>query len=192
MKKVLLSLVAVAILFVGAQAQITFAPRVGLNMANIGGDDTDDMKMKMGMQIGAIANIGFSDALSLQPGLLFSQKGTTVEFEGTDETMKVKTNYLEIPINVVYGLDLGGNQLQLFAGPYLGYGIGGKITSDAEDFEDIDIQFVSDAIDADEDKAAFAAFDLGLNIGVGYKINNIQIQADYQSVPKKYGFNPWQ
>lgn len=179
MKKVLLSLIAVAILFVGAQAQITFAPRVGLNMANVGGDDTDDNKMKMGMQIGAIVNYGFSDAISLQTGLLFSQKGTKIDAEGYSDPIIVNVNYLEIPINAVYGLELGGNTLQFLAGPYVGIGLSGKVKSDMEGFEDTDIQFVSDAIDADADKAPMKRFDMGLNIGAGYKIDNIQIQANY-------------
>lgn len=177
MKKIFLGLIALTFLAVATQAQVTFAPRVGFNMANIGGDNADDFKMKSGMQIGAVANIGFSDALSLQPALLFSQKGTKEDWD--DATIKMSLNYLELPINVVYGLNLGGNQLQFFAGPYLGYGISGKISSDVEGFEDIDVQFISDAIDADEDKAAVAPLDLGFNIGAGYKINNIQIQADY-------------
>ena len=179
MKKVLLSIIAVAILFVGAQAQITFAPRVGLNMANVGGDDTDDNKMKMGMQIGAIVNYGFSDALSLQTGLLFSQKGTKIDAKVYSDPIKITVNYLEIPINAVYGLELGGNTLQFLAGPYIGIGLSGKMKSNMDGFEDVDIQFVNNAIDADADKAPMKRFDFGLNIGAGYKINNIQIQANY-------------
>lgn len=179
MKKLLLSVLAVAVLFIGAQAQITFAPRVGLNMANIGGDETDDYKMKIGMQIGLVTDIAFSDAISLQTGLLFSQKGTKIDDDAFSDPIKINVNYLEIPINAVYGLDLGGNTLQFLAGPYVGIGLSGKAKSDMDGFEDADIQFVNDYIDADADKSPMKRFDFGLNIGAGYKINNIQIQANY-------------
>jgi len=181
MKKLLLSVVAVTVLIISAQAQITFGPKVGLNLANVAGDDTEDAKMKMGLQIGLVTDIAFSDAISLQTGLLFSQKGTKSELDFMDETYTMKTNinYLEIPINAVYGLDLGNNKLQLFAGPYVGIGLTGKISSDMDGSEDMDIQFVNDYVDLDDDKAGLKRFDLGLNFGAGYKINNIQIQANY-------------
>jgi hypothetical protein len=181
MKKLFLSTLVLCFLFVSAQAQVTFAPKVGLNLANIAGDDTEDAKMKMGLQIGVLTDIAFSDAISLQTGLMFSQKGTKSEFDAGTETIKVKTNvnYLEIPINAVYGLDLGGNALQFFAGPYAGIGLTGKIKSDADGAEDVDIQFANDYVDVDDDKQGVKRFDIGLNIGAGYKINNIQIQANY-------------
>ena len=172
MKKLLLSIIAVAALFISAQAQITFGPKVGLNLANVAGDNTEDAEMKMGLQIGVVTDIAFSDALSLQTGVMFSQKGSKDEFD------RVNLNYLEIPINAVFGIDVGSNKLQFFAGPYLGIGLNGKISRDLFD-EDTDIQFGNDIMDVDDGKTPFNRFDIGLNAGVGYKINNIQIQANY-------------
>ncbi|MBI9054119.1 MAG: PorT family protein [Bacteroidales bacterium] len=181
MKKLLLSVIAVAVLFISAQAQITFGPKVGLNLANVAGDNTEDAKMKMGLQIGFVTDIAFSDAISLQTGLMFSQKGTKADLDIATETytMKTNVNYLEIPINAVYGLNLGSNKLQLFAGPYVGIGLTGKTSLDMDGSDDMDIQFVNDYVDVDADKTGLKRFDIGLNFGAGYKINNIQIQANY-------------
>lgn len=180
MKKLLLSVFAIT-LFIGATAQITFGPKVGLNLAKINGDDTENAKIKMGLQIGLITDIAFSDAISLQTGLIFSQKGSKSEIDVLDETYtsKMNINYLEIPINMVYGLNIADNTLQFFAGPYIGIGLTGKISSDIEGFEDMDITFGNDESDLIEGDFGCKRFDFGLNFGAGYKINKIQIQANY-------------
>ena len=191
MKKVLLTLAVVAMFVVSASAQLTFGARAGLNLANVSGD-VEDNSMLIGFQVGAIADYALSDAFSVQTGLLLSQKGA--KYEMGDETAKATANYLEIPIHGVYALDMGGNTLQLFAGPYIGVGLFGKITSDAEGWEDIDMEFVSDAKDV-EDAAPVSMLDYGVNFGVGYKMNNIQIQAQYglglaNTLPKFDGESP--
>lgn len=181
MRKILLTVFVLTLFLTNAFGQVSIAPKVGLNLANIGGDEVEDAKMKMGLQIGVITDIAFGEAISLQTGLMFSQKGYQQDIEGFTEeyNMKLKVNYLEIPINAVYGLQLGGNELQFLAGPYVGIGLFGKATSDADGSEDVDIQFVNDNADVDDDKFGIKRFDVGLNVGAGYKINNIQIQANY-------------
>lgn len=179
MKKLLLVVLTLA-LFVGANAQVKLGVKAGLNLANLAGD-VEDNSMKIGAQVGVVADFAFGDALSLQTGLMFSQKGTKEEYDimGETFTSKLNVNYLEIPINAVYGIGLGNNTLQLFAGPYIGIGLTGKMKSDVDGTDDVDIQFVSDYTDVDEDKVGFKRFDIGLNFGAGYRINNIQIQANY-------------
>ena len=179
MKKLLLVVLALA-LFVGANAQVKLGAKAGLNLANFSGD-IEDNSMKIGVQVGAIADFAFGDAISLQTGLMFTQKGYKEDFEilGETFTSKVNLNYLEIPINAVYGLGIGNNTLQFFAGPYVGIGLTGKMKSDIDGADDMDIQFVSDYTDVDEDKSGLKRLDIGFNFGAGYKINNIQIQANY-------------
>lgn len=193
MKKVLLTLAVVAMFVVSASAQLTFGARAGLNLANVSGD-VEDNSMLIGFQVGAIADYALSDAFSVQTGLLLSQKGA--KYEMGDETAKATANYLEIPIHGVYALDMGGNTLQLFAGPYIGVGLFGKITSDAEGWEDVDFDFMQD-IPADYDGEGYpmSMLDYGVNIGAGYKMNNIQIQAQYglglgNTIPKFDGESP--
>lgn len=176
MKKVFLTLAVVALFVVSASAQISIGARAGLNLANVSGD-VEDNSMLIGFQVGGVADIAFSDALSLQTGLLLSQKGATYDMGG-DITAKASVFYLEIPIHAVYGLELGGNTLQFFAGPYVGVGLFGKINPSEGDAVDFD--FMSDIpADYEYEKMPMQRLDYGLNFGAGYKLNNIQIQAQY-------------
>ncbi|MGC9373523.1 MAG: outer membrane beta-barrel protein [Bacteroidales bacterium] len=97
-----------------------------------------------------------------------------------DYTAKLNVNYLDIPVHAVYGLDLGGNKLQFFVGPYVGVGLTGKAKFEMGDMEEeIDIQFVNDGIDADDDKLPMKRLDVGLDFGAGFMVSTFQIQAQY-------------
>ncbi len=154
-------------------AQLTFGPRAGLNLASIGGD-YEDAKMKIGFQVGGAANYEISDMFSLQPGLLLSMKGVNDDVEEGESSTSL--GYLEIPVNGV--LNFSG--FQIFAGPYVGLGLFGKSKYEYEDISvDTDVQFVSDSKDVDEDKFGLKRLDFGINAGLGYKMGALQIQAGY-------------
>ncbi|MGC9373524.1 MAG: hypothetical protein ACP5DQ_00600 [Bacteroidales bacterium] len=55
-------------------AQVNFGVKAGLNLANVYGDDVDDSEIKIGAQVGLAVDFAFSDAMSLQTGLLFFKK----------------------------------------------------------------------------------------------------------------------
>ena len=94
-------------------------------------------------QFGAVLDVRFGK-LAVQPAVLFSQKGveqtlnatttTSYSFGGGFSSRSTSTeklhsisraNYLEIPVNLVY--TSGGNHgFQLFAGPYVAFGMGGR------------------------------------------------------------------
>jgi hypothetical protein len=85
MKKTLLSLMALAaILSTQAQSSKTtgihFIPRVGVNFYNVTGKNFDgekvNGKLKAGFHVGADVEIPLADEYYLQPGLLFSTKGS--------------------------------------------------------------------------------------------------------------------
>ena len=96
-------------------------------------------KMLLAPQFGAVAEVRFG-RLAVQPAVLFSQKGVDQQLiitsklsysssspynSNTSYHTVSRPNYLEIPINIVF--TSGGNQgFQLFAGPYMGFGMGGR------------------------------------------------------------------
>lgn len=170
---------------VAANAQIKVGPQVGLNLSNMGFnyDDSDmepdDPKMKMGLNLGLAVNFGFSDAISLKTGLLFSQKGFKMKEEMMGEDLKVKfnLNYLEIPVNLAYHI----KGIQVFAGPTIGIGIAGKMKSEFGDEEDeVDIKFSKQDLEDDEDENMYAnRLDLGLNIGAGYSFGPVVASINY-------------
>jgi len=187
MKKVLLISIALFAFIITSNAQVSFGPKVGLNLSNISTNDKtiDDKEMKIGAQVGVAADFAFGDAISLQTGLLFSQKGLKIPSgdSDVDETTVFNVNYLDIPIHAVYGLDLGGNKLQFFAGPYVGVGLSGKIKFKGDDvpdeMDDWTIGFTNDVTEDFEDDYPMKRLDYGLDFGAGFMISNIQIQAQY-------------
>ena len=103
---------------------------------------------KPGFQIGVVGEYAFNESFALQPGIVFATQGHIYkrsydrsvirdyyqnygEFEiifnyEYNYKSSVNYNYIQIPINAQYKLDLGRTKLLLQAGPYIGYAISGK------------------------------------------------------------------
>lgn len=176
MKKILLSLVAVVMVIAVANAQTSFGVRAGANLANIGGDDTDDAKMKIGYHVGAYANIGLTDMFALEPGLFLSSKGYKVEESETEEFMgevmkyeyegKSNITYLDIPVLARISTASGFN---VFVGPQFSFLLGNKYKEE----ETMSTGGVTET-ESDEDSSTegMNKLDLGLALGVGYQLES--------------------
>ena len=131
MKKLILSLFMIITSIVGANAQFSIAPELGLNMANmtlkekigINPPVTIGTAMKAGLVIGAIADLGLNEKLYVQPGVFYLMNGCNIVGGGT-----YNINTVEIPVNIVYksGQE-GGNRFYFGVGPYIGYNISGTV-----------------------------------------------------------------
>lgn len=175
MKKLSLLFALLISMNIASQAQMSFGAKVGFNMANISGD-IEDNAMKPGFQIGGVMNYEVSDALAVQPSLILSNKGVKIDGEFTTATANL--NYLEIPINAVYKI----SNFQIYAGPYLGVGLFGKVKFDDDAIDDYTVKFMNDVApdDLGDDEVAFSMLDFGLNFGIGYMVmDNLQVQAGY-------------
>ncbi|GAA4377854.1 porin family protein [Hymenobacter koreensis] len=132
MKKTLLAVAVLCAAFTAsssAQAQgIQLGVKVGANYSNLAGDlaDEDRYQSKIGPHAGLMLNVSLLDDgfLSLQPELLFSQKGFKYadnEFTlGADKykyTGKVNYNYIDVP--VLFKINADGLYFEL--GPQVGY-----------------------------------------------------------------------
>ena len=164
MKRFKLLLIVVGLIFsVQTFAQVKFGIKAGGNLCNMKFDidrdyaDEPDTKTKMGFHIGLITDIPLLEStLSLQPALLFSNKGYSVDFEkmlddefddiGVDMDdfegyLRLNYNYIELPVNLVYK----NSGFQISAGPYFAVGIGGNLKhdfsfeADGEDFDSDDL-----------------------------------------------------
>jgi outer membrane protein with beta-barrel domain len=146
-----------AFLSLNVNAQIAIGPKIGVNIATIGGDDveTDDIGSIVGLQFGAAAEIGINEMFAIQPELLYFQKGASIDL-GTFGEIDQVLNYLEIPIlvKVMFGAE-DGPQFFATVGPSFGFGLNGKVKS-GDDEEDIDF---------DEDM--ITKLDIGASIGAG-------------------------
>ena len=181
-----------SILFVGASfAQFRIGVTAGLNasrMVGSGGGESEHTDFKAGFQAGVVADLGITENFSIMPELLFSQRGgkgkDVWEEEGinVDVTQSITLNYIQLPVNVAYKFNMGyGSKLFIFAGPYVGYGLSGKIKVKGEygnvnASESTDIKFGSAK---DDEYAYMKGLDFGLNAGVGYQYENIFFKLQY-------------
>lgn len=202
MKKALLFVFAT--LIIGPlMAQVTFGPKAGITLSKYGYKFSDEAsfteptsKYKLGPALGVVMNLQINDFLAFQPSLMYSKKGSGIDVadqESGDANItgyfREKISYLELPLNLAVGLKLGNVKFQIFAGPYFAYAIAGKQKWDYEENingvrEDIKgdrkIKFVNEVPeDRDEDVSYQRPFDIGLNFGVGYKIDNILLNLGY-------------
>ncbi len=181
MKKTLgLLYIAVIFLIPALHAQdetrTTFGIRAGINFQNFNGKDSQGDKLKNSMIVGFNAGVNVEFPIApeffLQPGLLFTVKGTeTDEAVGTG---KVKVNYIELPVNFLFKPALGNGHLLLGLGPYIAYGIGGKVklSGSGNDFEK-NIKFENKLTESQllDNEFYLRPFDAGANLLAGYEFN---------------------
>ena len=177
MKTTLKSLLVIIMMlaFTGLQAQVKFGPKVGVNLSTMtlkSSGVSFDPKMLVGFHAGLISEIGLTDNLKLQPGILYSSKGSKYEVTLFEETFDftMAPAFIEVPVNLMYSFGPGETKFNVFAGPYFAYGIGGKFKSDGES-EDL-----SFGTSEDDD---MKPFDIGVNFGVGVNIKGFLISAQY-------------
>lgn len=156
MKK-LLVMAAMVLSSVGAFAQysagdITIQPKIGLNIASVGGDVDGDYKA--GLAVGAEAEYHVSPLIGVSAGLLYSQQGCKRSVENVD--VKWKPAYLNIPILANFYV---ANGLALKAGVQPGFMV-------AKD-------------DAEDDAENVNTFDFSVPVGISYEYMNICLDARY-------------
>ena len=135
MKKTAIVCLALFSLFVtNANAQKSSAIiKAGVNFANVSVDNNgrvDDAKALTSFQAGIIGDIQLAPIFSIQPGILFTGKGTKTQSgtEGSANWYKATSNpyYIEVPVNFVFKTPTGPVKFFAGAGPYLGIGVAGK------------------------------------------------------------------
>nr|WP_315241938.1 porin family protein [uncultured Flavobacterium sp.] len=152
-----------------AQENVTteFGIKGGLNMSNLYTDDADDENVLFGFNAGVYATLPVSDFVAIQPELLFTTRGSELEYNNAliEGNAKFKLNYIELPLLVRVNLTKNFN---IHAGGYASYLVSSKVTGDGSfNFEE--------EFDTDN----FNKFDAGLAAGVGVDFNPISIGLRY-------------
>jgi hypothetical protein len=156
------------------EARTSFAVLGGVNLQNLNGKDFDGSKLEndliIGFHAGVNAQIPIAPQFYFQPGLLFSTKGAKTVDGGVTNTLNL--SYIELPLNVVYKAMLGNGHFMLGFGPYVGYGIAGKFTSEGVGATlKSDVEFKSTVELTDPLTTVYVkAFDAGGNIFAGYEL----------------------
>lgn len=150
----------------------------GVNFQNLNGKDFRGDKLENDMIVGFHAGVNvlipIAPEFYFQPGLLFSTKGATNEnvVLGTTITTTTNLSYIELPINLVYRGELGNGFVLVGFGPYVGYGIGGKVSIEGGSVTlENDVEFKS-VVETDDELLTpyFKAFDAGANVFAGYEM----------------------
>ena len=174
MKKLLLTAAIAVFTLSSVNAQdITFGAKAGINIANL--DVTDaNIDSRTSLHLGVTAEFEISDTFSIQPELLYSSQGATES--DTEEISSFryvsendwKLNYIQIPIMVKFYASEG---LSLEAGPQIGF-----LASAEVDFVNTETDLLTGTSDRNsgtiDAKDLVKSVDLGLNFGLGYKLDS--------------------
>ena len=186
MKKGLI-FVLFALVSIVSYSQISWNAKVGMNMSNFTGDSDTDMRV--GFNVGVGMEYQFTDMWSIQPSLMFTQKGAKMD------ELKANPMYLEIPVMAAARFAIADNQnIVVKAGPYFGFGIAGKVKVGDEKGD-----FFGDG----DDQYGGKRFDCGIGVGVAYEIgkffvgldgefgftNVVDFKSDNVSNPKNMNFS---
>ncbi len=175
MKKVLLSVAALmiaGITFGQAKFGIVAGPNFSSATTKSAGDkETGDLIV--GVRAGVTADLPLADEFFIGTGLLFTGKGNKA-----GDNFKTTLSYLQLPINFLFKPEVGNGWLNLGAGPYVAYGLGGKhkgtvsnVSAEWKAFDD----------ESNIINGKLKRFDAGLGIVAGYELKagfNFGINAD--------------
>jgi len=197
LKKTFLMLLGSSAVLIATAQNSSVILKGGLNVANVSvsdDGDVDDATSITSFHVGLVADLALAKAISFQPGILFTGKGSKTQtgLQSDANYYRATTNpyYIEIPANLVFKLPLG-ERTKLFAGagPYLGIGVAGKNKAEgrylgmAFDVEN-DIDFSNDDPTTlnYEEGAGFnimRRFDYGLNGLAGLEFKNVLFSVNY-------------
>lgn len=196
---------------VQAQATLCIGPKVGYNHS-FGRFEYPNQDYKTvtnssrnGVEAGIITQIGLSNHWSVQPAVLYSQKGFAFTEKAYDASYKYsyqgeydfRFDYLVIPVNLVYSQRANGQGLQVFAGPYIGFLLGGQYTSlqtgryasgASQSFSREGRVEAGNTYD-NHPKGPYVSQgrDAGLQGGLGYGFGGFQVQAGYSQGLRNLG-----
>jgi hypothetical protein len=162
--------------------------RFGINVSKFVIDETDmdAFKNRLGFHIGINTLLPINQKSGIDISVLYSQRGSNVDY--SDDVLGYSTegfysmNYLEIPINYNYNLNVAGHHINLLIGPTFGLGINGKAEIDwifgtvRESYKN-DIKFKEP--NSTDLFIPMKRLDLGLNFGASYKVKNITAGLTY-------------
>lgn len=114
-------------------AQTKVGIQGGYNISSVLMKDREGIKNPAqpisGFHVGLNIDIPVAQNFYVQPVLEYIMKGfeqSNNDFSGAGNNIKVKANYIQLPINLVYELSIDKGILFFGAGPYIAYGRGGK------------------------------------------------------------------
>jgi hypothetical protein len=154
MKRILFTLLVIGLAASSSFAQMSGGLKAGVNLAtqkySLGGDS--ESYNGTNFHFGAYANFSLSDAISIQPEVLYNS--IKIDVEGEDFT----SNYLSVPVMLVYGFS--ENKFNIQVGPQIGL----LLSTDPSEVKDADY---------------YSGTDFTLNLGAGANFGKFNITIRY-------------
>ncbi len=182
---------------ISVHAQTVIGVRAGVNLSNVGlvneSSERQDTESIPRFQIGLTLDIPIMADFYLQPAVLYTGKGFKQDggwLAASGNEFKAQASYIEVPVNLLYKPQFGIGKLLIGAGPYVGYGSGGKWEADGQIFVgDIvlsenygDVIFKNDWSDGEFGNYLYGKpWDYGANILIGYEfLQRLVVQLNAQ------------
>lgn len=132
---------------------------------------------------GAVISVPLSNYLTFRPQIEYMQKGwqNFVDYETLEDNhTRLKINYIDVPLNLVYNIPTKSGRFFIGAGPYLSYALSAKVHNDNNGIDtDLSFSSVEDTTVQNANR-----FDIGGNLIAGYEFRNgIFLTLNYE-----YGF----
>ena len=162
--KRILTVVLAALMLTGisASAQAKWGVTAGLNF-NTSKFSEVDVKARTGWSVGGTCLVDLPLGFSVQPSLLYHQKGANITNE-----LSQSMGFLELPVSVQWGPDLLIFRPFLDVTPYVGYALSNKLSAS-----------VAGIVLSDVGWKGKERFEYGLGLGAGVNVWKLQFIARY-------------
>lgn len=154
----------------GAQAQVTYGPEVsliGTNYTDNSNGRSSSAKAIISYRIGAVVDAPLCGHFSIQPAVFYVRNG--YKFDANTVNVSVRVNTLEVPVNVMYKVDVhGGDNFFVGLGPYFALNMSGTYDESDNFFgsRNGSLNIGSGPTDI------LKTVDFGLGINTGYQLSN--------------------
>jgi len=142
MKKTIFSILFLLVSFISTHAQYRYGIEAGGNLNYTAVNSTQGAQpttsLYIGYKAGALLDLDITENVGVQLGLYYTVLGYKYKYsESSDDggttinesiNSTTQENFLRLPINVVFRKPLGGGTFFIAVGPFLGYGLNGKVS----------------------------------------------------------------
>ena len=146
---------------VSDQIEYRFGVVAGQNIATINSTKGTSQDIITGLMFGAAAQVIWPKGFTLQPEVLYSQKGSMI----TGNPFRYDIDYIEVPVKAMYRLNMADIKPFGFIAPYSAYAI--RLSENGEKIGD------------DIPSGKIKKLDLGIGAGAGFDVWKIQLSFKY-------------
>lgn len=152
---------------------VEFGIKGGINIAKYTGDDADGggitSASRLAFSAGFFLVINIAEMFALQPELIYSIKGTNLEYDGLTGLEKHSLNYIEIPVLAKLLLPISASSnFNFFVGSYLAVLLSSAYDTTEEVKDFYEFFGIPSSDDMDDIRKST---DMGLVLGMGTQIN---------------------